>query len=211
MTKRWQDGFSTPPHRHRSRSKRSKRKRSSLESEDADYDDLAIDMDDSGGQGRKQFKALRGMEIDHIQKTLDFKAIIKYDDDGDKLYFDSKEDLADVCPDLWEKIQSQHEAWEKACGEEWRYDLESKYTVSSLAKEGARPPCVTTKLLKINNGKATWRTGYEGKFACLTCAMEKRPCFTWDGEELYLLPLHEKDKTFPDEDGVELRTWVDVE
>lgn len=169
-------------------------------------------MDDSGGHSaQKRSKAIRVMEIEHLKETCNFKAITAYDDDGNKLYLDSKEDLADVCPDLWERIQKQHEAWERACGEDWRYDLESKYTSSVLAKPGAKPPCVTTKLLKISNGKANWRAGHEGRYACLDCAREKRPCFTWDGEELYLLPLHEKDKTYPEEDGFEIRTWLDVE
>lgn len=198
--------------KHRSRAKQSKRKRSWFDNEDADYDDLEIDMDDSGGSGASQrSKVIRGIEIEHVKQTCDFKAITNYDDDGDKLYLDSKQDLSDVCPDLWERIQSQHEAWERACGEDWQYDLESKYTYSALAKPGVKPPCVTTKLLKINNGRSMWHDGYEGKYACRACAREKRPCFTWDGEELYLLPLHEQDRTYPEEDGFEIRTWLDVE
>ncbi|CZT19085.1 uncharacterized protein RCC_04931 [Ramularia collo-cygni] len=197
----------------RLRTKQRKRKRFDLEDEDGDYDDLEIDMDDSGGRlARKQSKTLvRDREIEHVKQTCDFKAILMYDEDGDKMYLDSKKDLSDVCPELWERIQNQHEAWEQACGEEWRYDLESKYTVSALAKYGAKPPCVTTKLLKISNGKVIWREGCEGKYACRGCVQEKRPCFTWDGEELYLLPLHKDDRTYPEEAGFEIRTWLDIQ
>lgn len=175
-----QSEISVPPRTPRSRGK-PKRKRSGPEIDDADYDDLEIDMDDSGGL-RKRPKAVRDIEIEHLKQTFDFKAIVSYDDDGDKLYLDSKQDLADVCPELWEHIQDQHEAWEQACGEHWKYDLESKYSASVLTKPGAKPPCVTTKLLRINGGKVDWRGGCEGKYACLGCVLEKRPCFGWDGE-----------------------------
>lgn len=202
------------PRKYRSRVKSSKRKRSSIDDDDPDYDDLEIDMDDAGkltSAQKRSNKANRIREIEHMKQTTTFKAITSYDSDGARSYLDSKEDLADVCPDLWERIQIRHEAWERARGEEWRYDLESKYTVSSLAKAGARPVCVSTKLLKISGGKVDWREGCEGMFACKGCVREKWPCFGWDGEELYLLPLHEKDRTWPKVEGFEIRTWLDVE
>lgn len=151
--------MNTPPRRTKSRTRQNKRKRSSLEEEDGDSDDLEIDMDDSGGRlARQESKTIaRDREIEHVKQTCNFKAIVSYDEDGDKLYLDSKQDLSDVCPDLWERIQDQHEAWERACGEEWKYDLERKFTVSGLSKPGVKPPCVTTKLLRISNGKAVWR------------------------------------------------------
>lgn len=213
VSKRSDVGFSEQPaRRHKSRTRQSKRKRSSLEDEDGDYDDLEIDMDDTGGLStrRKSTPIVRDMEIEHMKQTCNFKAILNYDEDGGKLYLDSQEDLSDVCPELWERIQNQHEAWERACGEEWRYDLESKFTVSALAKHGAKPPCVTTKLLRLGNGRANWHAGFEGKYACRGCVAEKRPCFTWDGEELYLLPIHKMDRTYPEEDGFEIRTWLDI-
>ena len=143
--------------------------------------------------------------IKDLQQRFEFQAVTQHYDSGDIDAFHSKEDLSDECEELWARIKKQVDQWEEAKGEEWTFEFE---------KPGYRmvnPPCVTTKLMGHSGGKMQWRAGCEGKFACKKCVEEERPCFTWNGEEFWLLPLHEEDRKWKVEDGNEIRYWLNVE
>lgn len=132
------------------------------------------------------------------------EAVTEHYHSGDIDTFHSRDDLSGECAELWARIKKQVDEWEEAKGEDWRFEFE---------KPGYRmvnPPCVTTKL-KGKGGKMQWRAGCEGKFACKKCVAEERPCFTWNGEEFWLLPLHEEDRKWKVEAGSEIRYWLNVE
>lgn len=116
--------------------------------------------------------------------------------------FDAQEDLSDECDELWEAIRVQVDQWEEARGECWKDEFEH-----AKNRSGA-PCCVTAKLNKI---RTFWRAGAAGKYACRKCVEEGRPCFAWNGEEFWLLPLHDGDRKWPVKEGFEIRYWLDVE
>ncbi|USW50076.1 hypothetical protein Slin15195_G033950 [Septoria linicola] len=143
-------------------------------------------------------------DVKDLQERFEFQAVTQHYPSGDIDAFHSQEDLSDECEELWARIKKQVDEWEEAKGEDWTFEFEKP------GYKMVNPPCVTTKL-KGKGGKMQWRAGHEGKYACKKCVEEERPCFTWNGEEFWLLPLHEGDRKWPVEDGCEIRYWLNVE
>ncbi|KXT13747.1 hypothetical protein AC579_10083 [Pseudocercospora musae] len=139
-----------------------------------------------------------------VKDKFEFQAVTSHLADGDIEAFDSQEQLKDECDELWERIQRCYDAWEEAKGEAWEFEFEKAQYKPTL------PPCVTTKLTS-KTGRMSWYPGCEGKFACKKCVEEGKPCFTWNGEEFWLLPLREEDRKYPIKEGLEIRYWLNVE
>ncbi|KXT04833.1 hypothetical protein AC578_9742 [Pseudocercospora eumusae] len=139
-----------------------------------------------------------------VKDKFEFQAVTCHLADGDIEAFDSQEQLKDECDELWERIQRCYDAWEEAKGEAWEFEFEKAQYRPTL------PPCVTTKLTS-KTGRMSWYPGCEGKFACKKCVEEGKPCFTWNGEEFWLLPLREEDRKYPVKEGLEIRYWLNVE
>ncbi|EME86532.1 uncharacterized protein MYCFIDRAFT_194566 [Pseudocercospora fijiensis CIRAD86] len=139
-----------------------------------------------------------------VKDKFEFQAVTSHLPEGDIEAFDSQEQLKDECDDLWERIQRCYDAWEEAKGEAWEFEFEKAQYRPTL------PPCVTTKLTS-KTGRMSWYPGCEGKFACKKCVEEGKPCFTWNGEEFWLLPLREEDRKYPVKEGFEIRYWLNVE
>ncbi|PIB00060.1 hypothetical protein CB0940_03173 [Cercospora beticola] len=144
------------------------------------------------------------IDIKDLQERFEFQAVTQHYPTGDIDAFHSKEDLSDECEELWARIKKQVDEWEEAKGEDWSFEFQKP------GYKLVNPPCITTKL-KGKGGKSQWRPGCEGKFTCRKCVEEERPCFTWNGEEFWLLPLHEQDRKWPVEEGSEIRYWLNVE
>jgi hypothetical protein len=143
-----------------------------------------------------------------LKRTFQFKAITSYD--GDMVSFHSAKDLADNSAELWERILKLVNSWEEARGTEWRDDICEKYKVEDIESGKQRKPCVSMKLLS-KGGRLTWRAGEDARWACRRCVEADKPCFTWDGTQFWLLPLHEEDREFEVKKGFEIRTWLNVE
>ncbi|KAM3423565.1 hypothetical protein BST61_g992 [Cercospora zeina] len=142
--------------------------------------------------------------IKDLQERFEFQAVTQHYPSGDIDAFHSKEDLSDECEELWTRIKKQVDQWEAMKGEDWAFEVQKP------GYKMVHPPCITTKL-KGKGGKTQWRPGCEGKFTCRKCVEEERPCFTWNGEEFWLLPLHEQDRKWPVEEGCEIRYWLNVD
>jgi hypothetical protein len=143
------------------------------------------------------------MDTSALRASFEFLAVTKHCRSGVIERFHSVEDLSDECDELWDHIRRLVDKWEEAKGGDWKYEFE---------KTGYKPavrPCVTTKL--TTKGRMAWRPGGEGKFACGKCVREGMPCFTWTGEEFWLLPLHDLDRRYPVLPGLEIRYWINVE
>ncbi|KAF2213194.1 hypothetical protein CERZMDRAFT_96861 [Cercospora zeae-maydis SCOH1-5] len=144
------------------------------------------------------------IDIKDLQERFEFQAVTQHYPSGDIDAFHSKEDLSDECEELWTRIKKQVDEWEEMKGEDWAFEFQKP------GYKMVHPPCLTTRL-KGKAGKTQWRPGCEGKFTCRKCVEEERPCFSWNGEEFWLLPLHEQDRKWPVEEGCEIRYWLNVE
>lgn len=136
---------------------------------------------------------------------FDFRAICTYRDRdtiGDEMH-SSK--LTDVAADLWDRIESAQNIWEKSWGAEWREEL-----MRHCARVPDKYVCVTRLLLRK---RTNWGSGREpGMFACVDCVRAGLPCFThvWQdaSSEIQLLPLHEKERGGPVIKGEEVMWWI---
>ncbi|EGP90450.1 unnamed protein product [Zymoseptoria tritici ST99CH_1A5] len=148
--------------------------------------------------------------LKELKKTFKFKASTGYDSD-DIVSYHTSQDLSDSCAELWDQILDLVNAWEASRGTEWRDDICIKYRREDIDSGKVRKPCVSTRLLRKGGG-LTWRAGDEdAKWACERCVRSDKPCFAWDGEDFWLLPLHEEDRKFEVKKDFEIRTWLNVE
>ena len=176
------------------------RQRSKQEEIDEDALDLGP-LEEPATPRKKQCRSFA--ELDE-SLDFDFKAVMSWHADGGiDEHLDSKEDLSDVCSELWDSIAQVKDRWEEKKGPYWQDDFAHKsYNYKST-------PCVTKK---IGRGRVQWRPGCEGKFACKDCVAANQPCFTWDAslQEFLLLPLHEEDRRMEVKEGFEIRTWLNL-
>ncbi|KAK3671728.1 hypothetical protein LTR78_008461 [Recurvomyces mirabilis] len=129
-----------------------------------------------------------------------FDIVTEYDVNGIPGGFAHK-DLKGTCAELWDKIEDVKNIWEKLKGLYWQWEFKKKSGRKSAT------PCVTRKM----QGKgARWRFGCEGKYACKDCVEKRYPCFTWDGEDFLLLPLHDDDRVRKVVEGFEIRWWLNL-
>ena len=182
----------------------------------ADSDDETGDLDGDTKAKKAKFKqnintfdTRTSSSADGETRNLDFKAVTKYEANGDIDYFTLKD--LQKCEELWERIGIVKSNWESKAGEDWCWEF---------IKPGYSPKfphCVTTKLAK---GRTKWVPGCEAKYACKDCVNHGRPCFAftpktdltadgWRYSEMRLLPLHNRDRIKPVVVGkTEIRHWL---
>ncbi|KAK5109233.1 hypothetical protein LTR62_007215 [Meristemomyces frigidus] len=145
----------------------------------------------------------RKHSLANMTESADFKflAVISWNRNGEPGAGYDFTDLDGRITELWEKIEEVKTIWEREKGLGWSWELEKRDPKRNPH------PCITRKM----HGKPVrWRAGCEGKFACKNCVVLGLPCFTWNGADFLLLPLHEEDRVEPVKEDYEIRWWLNL-
>ena len=173
-----------------------------------EQDEINADAEDLKGftfsmpSGRRKKSRIYDLTTETIEESFAFRAMAYYNSNGDPHGFKSTE-LRGLCTELWDRIRELVESWEECKGEFWTYEF------TKTGYKAKIQPCVTTKL--AGKGRTLWHDAdCEGKFACRKCVAENRPCFTWTGDEFWLLPLRNQDRVRQVQKDFEIRYWVNA-
>lgn len=133
-----------------------------------------------------------------------YKAVVDYPEANEINAYDSNE-LDEAIPikaqadTLVARVNAVVQIWQKRDGSNW---------LVNLTRPGRRfggPMCVTTLLSKAGH---EWRDGCAGRYACGGCVKRGLPCFTWTGEDFWLLPLHDEDRVGSGNRRLGMRVWI---